>query len=162
MGKGDKNRESPMGKRAKKRTLRRMDNRNKASILNSRRKRNRRIIDAVVTDHFEMFVGDMDNKAFNKFNGRNSFNDEFVIFVPVVMKGNMRAGVGINTGGSNNRSAKIAANVLRNGGGIAVVGLGVNVEPVAMILIDGRFNFLEERAEFVMEMIKQSGTEGIA
>jgi len=58
MGKGDKNRESPTGKRAKKRTLRRMDNRNKASILNSRRKRNRRIIDAVVTDHFEMFVGD--------------------------------------------------------------------------------------------------------
>ena len=45
MGKGDKNRESPTGKRAKKRTLRRMDNRNKASILNSRRKRNRRIID---------------------------------------------------------------------------------------------------------------------
>ena len=97
MGKGDKNRESPTGKRAKKRTLRRMDNRNKASILNRRRKRNRRIIDAVVTDHFEMFVGDMDNKAFNKFNGRNSFNDEFVIFVPVVMKGNMRAGVRIDT-----------------------------------------------------------------
>ena len=97
MGKGDKNRESPTGKRAKKRTLRRMDSGNKASILNSRRKRNRRIIDTVVTNHFEMFVGDMDNKAFNKFNGRNSFNDEFVIFVPVVMKGNMRAGVRIDT-----------------------------------------------------------------
>ena len=61
MGKGDKNRESPTGKRAKKRTLRRMDNRKKASILNSRRKRNRRIIDAVVANHFEVFIRDMDD-----------------------------------------------------------------------------------------------------
>ena len=162
MGERSENRESPMGKGAKKRTLRRMDSKNKASVLNRSGKCNCGVIDTVVTDHFEMFVRDMDNEPFNKFNGRNGFDNEFVIFVPVVMKGNMRAGVGINTGGSNNGSAKIAANVLRNGGGIAVVGLGVNVEPVAMILIDGRFNFLEGRAEFVMEMIKQSGTEGIA
>ena len=31
-----------------------------------------------------------------------------------------------------------------------------------MILINSRFDFLEGRAEFVMETIEQSGTEGIA
>ena len=44
-----------------------------------------------------MFVGDMNDEAFNKFNGRNRFNDELIIFVSVVMKSNMRAGVRINT-----------------------------------------------------------------
>ena len=77
--------------------LGRMDRRNKASILNRRGKCNCGVIDAVVTDHFEMFVGDMDNELLHKINSGNSFNNEFVIFVPVVMKGNMRAGVRIDT-----------------------------------------------------------------
>ena len=142
--------------------LRRMDSRNKVSILNNRRKRNGRIVDTIVANHFEMFIGDMNNKPLNKFNGRNGFDNEFVIFVPVVMEGNMRAGVRIDTGSSNNRSAEVTTNVLGNDRRIAVVGLSVNVEPIAMIFIDGRFKFLEGRAELVMETIKQSGTEGIA
>lgn len=142
--------------------FRRMDSRNKASVLNGRGKCNCGVIDAVVTDHFEMFVGDMDNESLNKFNGGNSFYNEFVIFVPVVMKGNMRAGVRINTGSSNNGSAEIASNILRDNRRVAVIGLSVNIEAVAMILINSRFDFLERRTEFVMETIKKSSTEGIA
>ena len=77
--------------------FRRMDSGNKASIQNCGRKRDRRIVDTVVTDHFEMFIGDMENEPLNKFTGRNGFDNDFVIFVPVVMKGNMRAGVRIDT-----------------------------------------------------------------
>lgn len=139
-----------------------MDSGNKASILNSRRKRNRRIVDTVVTDHFEMFVGDMDNKSLNKFNSGNGFNNELVIFVPVVMEGNMRTGVRIDTGSSNNRSAEVTTNVLRNDRRIAVIGLGVNIESLTVIPIDVSFNFLEGRTELVIEAIKKSGTEGIA
>ena len=97
MGKRGKNRESPTGKGAKKRTLRRMDSRNKESVLNRSGKCNCGVIDTVVTDHFEMFVRDVDNEPLNKFNGRNGFDNEFVVFVSVVMKGNMRAGVRIDT-----------------------------------------------------------------
>ena len=109
-----------------------------------------------------MFVGDMDNEPLNKFNGGNSFDDELIIIVPVVMKSNMRAGVRIDTGSSNNRSAEIAPNVFRDGRRVTVIGLSVDIEAVRMILINSRFDFLEGRAEFVMETIEQSGTEGIA
>lgn len=61
MGERSENRESPTGKGAKKRTLRRMDSGNKASVLNSGRKGNRRIIDAVVANHFEVLIRDMDD-----------------------------------------------------------------------------------------------------
>lgn len=109
-----------------------------------------------------MFVGDMDNEPLNKFNGGNSFNDELIIFVSVVMKGNMGAGIRIDTGSSNNRSAEIATNILRDDRRVAVIGHSVNIEAFAMILINSRFDFLEGRTEFVMETIEQSGTEGIA
>ena len=140
--------------------FRRMDSRNKASDLNSRRKRNRRIIDAVVTDHFKVLIRDMDNEPFNKFNGRNSFNNEFVIFMSVVMEGNMGAGIRIDTGSGNDRSAEIATNVFRDDRRVAVVGFSVDIEAFRMIPINGRFDFLEGRTEFVMETIKQSSTEG--
>ena len=161
-GEGDKKGESPTSERTKKRVFGRVDSRNKTSVLNSRRKSDRGIIDAIVENHFEMLVGDMDNEALNEFNGGNSFDNEFVILMPVVMKSNMRAGVRIDTGSSNNGSAKIASNILGNDRRIAVVGLGVNVESLAMILVDVRFDFFERIAEFIMESIKQSGTERFA
>lgn len=82
--------------------------------------------------------------------------------MPVVMKSNMRAGVRIDTGSSNNGSAKIASNILGNDRRIAVVRLSINVESLAMILVDVRFDFFERIAEFIMESIKQSGTERFA
>ena len=80
----------------------------------------------------------------------------------VVMKSNMRAGVRIDTGSSNNGSAKIASNILGNDRRIAVVRLSINVESLAMILVDVRFDFFERIAKFIMESIKQSGTERFA
>ena len=74
-----------------------MDSRNKASILNNRRKRNGRIVDTIVANHFEMLVGDMDNEPLNKFNNRNSFDDELVVFVSVIMKSDMGTGIRIDT-----------------------------------------------------------------
>lgn len=161
-GEGDKKGESPTSERTKKRVFGRVDSRNKTSVLNSRRKSDRGIIDAIVANHFEMLVGDMDNEALNEFNGGNSFDNEFVILMSVVMKSNMRAGVRIDTGSSNNGSAKIASNILGNDRRIAVVRLSINVESLAMILVDVRFDFFERIAEFIMESIKQSGTERFA
>ena len=130
--------------------------------MNSRRERNRRIVDTVVSDHFEMFVGDMNDEAFNKFNGGNSFNDELIILVSVVMKGNMGARIRIDTGSGNDGPAEIATNVFRDDRRVTVIGLSVNIEAFAMILINSRFDFLEGRTEFVMETIEESSTEGTA
>lgn len=65
--------------------------------MNNRRKRNGRIVDTIVANHFEMLVGDMDNEPLNKFNNRNSFDDELVVFVSVIMKSDMGTGIRIDT-----------------------------------------------------------------
>ena len=56
-----KKRESPTGKRAKKRAFGGMNSRNEFGMKNRGRKSNRRVINAVVTDHFEMLIRDMNN-----------------------------------------------------------------------------------------------------
>ena len=77
--------------------FRRMDSGNKTSALDSGRKRNGRIVDAVISNHFEMFIGDMNNEPLNEINSGNGLNDEFVVFMSVVMEGDMRTGIRINT-----------------------------------------------------------------
>ena len=107
-----------------------------------------------------MLVRDMNNETFDKINSGNGLDDEFVIFVPVEMESNMRTGVGIDAGGSNDGSAEIAANVLGNDRGVTVVWLGVDVETFAMITINSRLDGFERRADGRMEPIKQSSTKG--
>ena len=71
-------------------------------------------IKAVVTDHFKMFLGDMDNEFFNEIPYGNRFGNEFVIFMSVVMKSDEITIITVNTRRSNNRSAKIATDIVKN------------------------------------------------
>ena len=61
-----------------------------------------------------MFVRDMDNELFNEVPSRNSFGNKQIIFVSIVMKGNIITIVVINARRSNNRSAKITANIFKH------------------------------------------------
>lgn len=65
--------------------------------MNNRGKSDRRIIEAIISDHFEMFVWDMNNESLDKINSRNSFDDELVVFVSVIMKSDMGTGIRIDT-----------------------------------------------------------------
>lgn len=137
-----------------------MDSRNKASVLNSRRKRNRRIIDTVVANRFEVLVGDMNNKTLNKLNSGDSFDNELVVFVPVVVKRNMGAGIRIDTRSGDDRSAEVTTDVFGDNRGITVIGLSINIEAIAMILVNSRLDFFERRTKPVMETIEKGGTKG--
>ena len=53
----------------------------------------------------------------------------------VVVKGNQITVIRINAGSSDNRSAKVTTDVIKNGFGIATVGLGINIETIGMIFI---------------------------
>ena len=50
----------------------------------------------IITNHFEMFFRYMADESFNEIECRNGFCYKFIIFMPVVMKGNSVAIVGIN------------------------------------------------------------------
>ena len=100
-------------------------------------------IDTIVTQHLEMFFGDMDDEAFDEVQGGNAFFDGFVIFVPCVVKSNKFTIIFINAGGSNNGTPQVSADVfdgyIRSAGG----GLGTDIETIGMICVDIIFDFPE-------------------
>ena len=79
--------------------------------------------------------------------------------MPVVMESDMRAGIRIDARSRNNGSAKVTPNVLGDDRRIAVIGFSVDIEPFAMIFVNGRFNLLKRRTEYRMKPVKKSGTE---
>ncbi|VUX01765.1 Uncharacterised protein [Dorea longicatena] len=69
---------------------------------------------AVITNHFEMFFRDMLSKSCHEIKNRESFNDQFFIFMTIVEKSNKFTVVRINARSCNDWSAKITTNVLNH------------------------------------------------
>lgn len=102
-------------------------------------------IDAIVSDHFEVFLRDVANKTLNKVDSRNGFCNELLILMAVVVEGNgvIFFIVSIDSGSSNHRSAKITSDVLQNLLGLAFAGLSIDVKAMSGMKIDLCLNFLE-------------------
>ena len=71
-------------------------------------------IKAIVTNHFKMLLGDMDNELFDEIPCGNSFGNEFVIFMSVVMKSDEITIIIVNTRRSNHGSSEIATDIVKN------------------------------------------------
>ena len=69
-------------------------------------------VDPTIPDHFKIFFWYVSNQPFDKVHGRNGFGDKFIIFMPIVVKCDHFTVIFINTGSGDNRTAKIAANIL--------------------------------------------------
>ena len=69
-------------------------------------------INPIVTNHFEVLVRDMNNQAFYKVNDGEAFCNRLMILMPGVMKCHGVTIIRINSGGSNNRSSEISADIL--------------------------------------------------
>lgn len=119
-------------------------------------------INAIIANHFEMLFRDMPDEAPDKINGGNGFMNKGVIFVPVIVKGKRLTIVGINAGGGDRRSAKVAADIFNNRIRVGKVGFCINVEALLAILIKKSFSLFERRAEMKEHFIKESGTKGMA
>lgn len=100
-------------------------------------------INAVVSNHFKVLLGDMDNKQFNKISSRNCLNNQRIILMTVVMKGNRIAIIINNAGRGDNRSAKVSGNIFDNVFWIGKSRLGIDIEAIGAMSVDIRFNFLE-------------------
>lgn len=106
-------------------------------------------INTVVTNHFEVLVRDMNNQAFYKINDGEAFCNRLVILMPGVMKRHGATIVRINSGGSNNRSSEISADILNGDIWRAEIGFSPDIKTIRVILVNLVFKFKERRTEFM-------------
>mgnify|MGYP004466579979 CR=1 FL=1 len=92
-----------------------------------------------------MFLRNMADQTFDKFHGRNSFKDEFIILVTIVVKSDQAIFIFINTGSSNDRTTEITADIFNNSIRVTFVRLGIYIEAMFMIAVTVGFNLFERR-----------------
>ena len=71
-------------------------------------------INTVVTNHFEMLVGNVNDESFDELDSVNGFRNQQIVFMSVVVESNVLSVIVVYTGGSDDRSAEVSANILDN------------------------------------------------
>ena len=111
-------------------------------------------VDAIITEHLEMFFRDMNNKPLDEIQSRNRFNNGFIIFMSSVVEGYIFPIIIINTRGSDNRSAEISADVFNGDIRSAKVGFSTNIETISMFGIHFIFNLKNRTNVLANDAIK--------
>lgn len=118
-------------------------------------------INTIIPDHFEMFFRDVSDKSFDEIHDRNRFDNQFFIFMPVVMKGDGITIIMVNPFCGDDRASEISADVFNNIRRITFVIFGIYIEAIDMIFINVRFNRLERRTDMFFKFIEECSTEGV-
>jgi len=118
-------------------------------------------IKTTIPDHFIMLFRDMSDETLYEFHNRDSFFHIGIIFMSVVMKGNKVTIILIDSGGGNDRPAKIASNIFYDVFWIAFVWLSIDIEAMFVFPVTLSFYLFKGRADLRFQFIKESGTESI-
>lgn len=118
-------------------------------------------VEAVISNHLEMFFGDVADQSFDKVHGRNGFGYKTVIFVPVVMErdGISNLVVGIDSGSSNDGTTKITTDIFEDGRRTALATFSINIETVFGVTVNGGFYPFKFGRKLFLEQIQEDGLE---
>ena len=110
-------------------------------------------IKPIVPGHLEVFFRYMQNEQLNEINGGKSLLHKRVVFMPIVMESHHLPIVGINPGKSNDRAAKITAEIFNNGFWVAKIGLGINVESISVPMVNSGFHLFKRGTDAFFQFI---------
>lgn len=121
-------------------------------------------IDAIVADHLEVLFRDVLHEKGSELKNGDGLFDVGIVLVTVVVKcdsAGLRI-IFIDPFGSNDRPAKVTADVLGECLHIGEGGLGVDIESLVMYPVHPAFDLFEGRSETFMKKIQKDSTEGVA
>lgn len=95
---------------------------------------------------FFCFIG----KSCHEIKNRESFSNQFFVFMTIVVKSNKFTVVRINMRSCNDWSTKIPTNVLDHVRGVAFIGHSSNIKTIFMIGVDRSLKFFKGVTEFRM------------
>ena len=110
-------------------------------------------IEAIVTKHFEVFVGDVADEFFDKFSSRDGFGDKLIIFVAIVMKSNIFTIITINSRHSNNRTTKITTDIFDNIFRVRKGRFGIDIKAIGAVFVAISLGFFERRTKVLFKFV---------
>ena len=117
---------------------------------------------AIIADHFEMFFRDVLDEEFHEFKSRDGHYHKFIVFVAVVMESDIFTIIFIDAFSSDNRSAKVTADIFCDFSWTAQSGFGIDIKAVFTVPVDVRFDSFKRTAYFSFQFIQKGSAECIA
>ena len=99
-----------------------------------------------------MFFRDVNNKAFDKIESRDTFFDGLMIFVAGVVKCNIFPIIFTNERRGDNRSSRIPADIINGAIRSTSIGFGTDIKSIRMFFVDIIFFFRKEGSAPPSEM----------
>ena len=118
-------------------------------------------IDAIVTYLLKMLFRDMLDETVYEIKCGDSFHDQFVIFMAVIVEGDRITVIMVNAGSSDDGPAEIAADVFSYSVGVTLIGFSINIETVFVVSVDRGLDLFERRADLGFQFIQERSLEGI-
>lgn len=119
-------------------------------------------IKTVVTCHFKVFFRDMLNQELYKiYGGKHPFY-KGIVFVPVIMKCDVAAIIGVNPFQCNDGASEIAADIVHYCIGITEIRLSVNIKAIFVLAVNKSLGCLERRTNAGFKKIQEGGLKGFA
>lgn len=117
---------------------------------------------AIIADHFEMFFRDVLDEELHEFKSGDGHNHKFIVFVAIVMESDIFTIIFINTFCSDNRSAKVTADIFCDFFWTAQNGFGIDIKAFFTVSVDVRFDGFKRAAYFSFQFIQKGSAECIA
>ena len=112
-------------------------------------------IETVVTCHLKVFFGDVLNQELYKIYGRKSPFYKRIIFVPVIVKCDVAAIIGINPFQGNDGTSEISADIFNHCIRITEIGFSIHIKTIFILTVDKSFRFFERRSNTGFEKIEK-------
>lgn len=119
-------------------------------------------IDAIISDHLKVLLGDVLYQAPDKFKGGYCLCDKGIVLVPTIVEGDRIPIVIIDTGRGDNRPAQIPADIFGNSIRLTFLGFRIDIETVFTLVINGGFCLFERITDMRMHLIQQGGEKSVA
>lgn len=119
-------------------------------------------IKAVIADHFEILIRDMLDEKLDEIHSRNGLFDKSIILMPVIMESDVVSVIRVNSRESNDRTSEITSDIFGNSISVTEIGLGIDIETILVLFVDGGLNFFERGTDRILHVIKKSGLKSFA
>lgn len=119
-------------------------------------------IEAAITDHFKVFFRDVSDQTCDEINHWDGFFNVGIVFMTVVMEGDIFTIIVINAGSSDNGSSKVTSNIFDNCFWVAFAWLCVDIESMFVVFVAQGLGLFKGRADNLFHFIEKGSAEGIS
>lgn len=119
-------------------------------------------INTIVADHLKVLVRDMYNQTFDKVDNGNTFRDDFMVLMALIVECHGIPVIAINPGSGNDGPAQVSADIFNGDIRGTQIGFGSDIKTIGVVFVNLVFQFIKRGSELKGKLFQKDFTESQA